>query len=143
MSEQQFICLKQRLENYQCAVGHLAKNVELYADTDLDIIKAGIIQHFELAHELAWKVMQDLLKYEGESELLGSRSVTRLAFNRGLIENGRVWLEMIESRNRSVHTYDEHILNGEFQRIVHDYLPLFLQFQTKMDLVCQNLDSQR
>ncbi|WP_228063519.1 MULTISPECIES: nucleotidyltransferase substrate binding protein [unclassified Pasteurella] len=43
--------------------------------------------------------MQDILKYQGEVELWGSKAETRLAFNRGLIQNGEVWLEMVESRN--------------------------------------------
>lgn len=71
---------QQRFDNYKKAVHYLADEVEKYANTDLDIIKKGIIQSFEITHELAWKVMKDYLKYQGFTELGGPRSVTRLAF---------------------------------------------------------------
>ncbi|WP_273383874.1 nucleotidyltransferase substrate binding protein [Actinobacillus porcinus] len=140
MSEQQVIRLKQRFENYEKAVFHLEKNIQEYSDTTIDVIKAGIIQHFELAHELAWKLMQDILKYEGESDILGSRTATRLAFNRGLISDGRTWLDMIDSRNKTVHTYDDKILNEEFKKVVELYLPLFIQFRDEVTQRCLTLD---
>ncbi|OOF35822.1 nucleotidyltransferase substrate binding protein [Rodentibacter heidelbergensis] len=130
---------QQRFDNYKKAVHYLANEVEKYANTDLDIIKKGIIQSFEITHELAWKLLQDILKYQGEVELWGSKSATRLAFNRGLIQNGEIWLDMIESRNITVHTYDENILNKEFNKVVKDYLPLFIQLKERIEQLWTNL----
>ncbi|OOF42450.1 nucleotidyltransferase [Rodentibacter rarus] len=124
---------QQRFDNYKKAVHYLVDEVEKYSNTDSDIIKKGIIQSFEITHELAWKLLQDILKYQGEVELWGSKSATRLAFNRGLIQNGEIWLDMIESRNLTVHTYDENILNKEFNKVVKDYLPLFIQLKERIE----------
>ena len=132
--------LLQRFENYQKSVSHLESEVAQYADTDLEIIKKGIIQSFEVTHELAWKLMQDFLAYEGETELYGSKSATRLAFNRGMITEGDVWLEMVKSRNLTVHTYDDSLVTLEFEKIVKHYLPLFIAFKHKMEKLCNNLD---
>jgi hypothetical protein len=41
---------------------------------------------------------------------MGSRSATREAFKMGLISNGQRWMDMIESRNNTGHTYNENIL---------------------------------
>ncbi|AGH37930.1 Nucleotidyltransferase substrate binding protein [Bibersteinia trehalosi USDA-ARS-USMARC-188] len=131
---------KQRFDNYQKAVGYLKSESEKYADTDVDVIKKGIIQSFEITHELAWKLMQDILKWEGETEILGSKSASRLAFNRGLITHGEVWQEMIKSRNLTVHTYDVAVLTNEFNKIIHDYLPLFIAFEQRINALCQTLD---
>lgn len=131
---------QQRFEKYQKALAQLASAVAEYADTDIDIIKEGIVQRFEFTHELAWKVMQDILKAQGEVDIFGSKTATRVAFNRGLISQGEVWLDMIETRNITVHTYDEKILNLQFRKITQDYLPHFLQFEQRIEQLCQTLD---
>lgn len=125
---------QQRLANYQKAVAYLADEAEKYADTDLDVIKKGIIQSFEITHELAWKVMQDYLKYQGVTELAEPRNITRIAFQNGLIEDGDNWIAMLGSRNLTLHTYDSAILTDIFRTIIEVYLPLFTQFEQRMGL---------
>ena len=54
--------------------------------------------------------MEDLEKFleaQGILNLYGSRDTTRAAFRNGLIENGEVWMDMVEKRNLTSHTYDE------------------------------------
>lgn len=131
---------QQRFNNYKKAVYQLHSAIEEYADTDMAIIKEGIIQRFEFTHELAWKLMQDILKSQGETDVFGSKSATRLAFNRGIIQQGEIWLAMISSRNITVHTYDENILNTEFNKVVSDYLPLFIQLQKRVEALWEHLD---
>lgn len=131
---------QQRFENYKKAVNRLHSAIEQYGNTDIAIIKEGIIQRFEFTHELSWKLMQDILKGQGETDLFGSKSATRLAFNRGLIQNGEIWLDMIESRNITVHTYNSDILDKEFNKVVKYYLPLFIQFQNRIEQLWQSLD---
>lgn len=130
----------QRFQNYQRSLFHLKNEVTQYGNTNIDVIKKGIIQSFEITHELSWKLMQDILREEGESELYGSKSATRLAFNRGLINQGEIWLEMIKSRNLTVHTYDQQMINEEFDKIIHLYLPVFTSFEQKVSMICSNLD---
>ena len=137
---QQDIRWKQRFDKYKQALHQLESAVLEYADTEIDIIKEGIIQRFEFTHELAWKVMQDYLKAQGEVDVFGSKIATRLAFNRELINQGEIWLDMIETRNIIVHTYDEKILNEQFHKVVNNYLPLFLQFQQRLEKLCQISD---
>ncbi|TNG95210.1 nucleotidyltransferase [Pasteurellaceae bacterium USgator11] len=134
---QQDIRWLQRFENYQSAVAQLNDAVLQYRYTDIDIIKEGIIQRFEFTHELAWKLMKDILLAEGFQDVLGSRSATRMAFNQGLVSEGQIWLDMIDSRNRTVHTYNVQVLTEEFQKIVDVYLPQFLTFKDKVVRLCQ------
>ena len=131
---------KQRFTNYSKALKQLESAVNKYADTEIDIIKEGIVQRFEFTHELAWKLMQDILQEEGFTDIIGSRTATKTAFNRNLINDGDTWLEMIKSRNITVHTYDEKILSQEFKKIVVLYLPLFIQFKQRVEKLCQNSD---
>jgi nucleotidyltransferase substrate binding protein (TIGR01987 family) len=67
----------------------------------------GLIQAFEFTHELAWNTLKDFLEERGVQNLYGSRDTTREAFKTDLIKNGEAWMDMIQSRNLTSHTYDE------------------------------------
>lgn len=118
--------------NYKKALSLLKAGVHDYGFYPESIIKNGIILRFEFTHELAWKVLKDYLLYEGIQNVTGSRSATREAFKIGVISEGQKWMEMIESRNNTVHTYNENILKVEYDKIINQYFPLFIDLQTKM-----------
>jgi nucleotidyltransferase substrate binding protein (TIGR01987 family) len=123
---------KQRYQNYLKALGQLVSALSIYDETAESLIKEGILQRFEFTHELAWKVMKGYLEYEGHQGITGSRSASRLAFSLGLIDDGQVWMDMIESRNRTVHAYDERILEQEFAKVQRAYAKAFRQFADKL-----------
>lgn len=138
---------KQRFSNYTKALLKLEQAVvkvkEDYAldengkidEDDFldDIIKEGVIQRFEYTHELAWNVIKDFLENAGNTNIFGSRDATREAFAAGLIKNGDVWMDMIKSRNKTSHTYNEETADEIFLKIVNEYTPEFKQFQHKME----------
>ncbi len=72
------------------------------------------------------------MTYEGFQDIIGSRRAVREALNKGLITRGEIWIEMIETRNTTVHAYDEKILNIEFCKIVNQYYELLSDFFNKM-----------
>lgn len=123
---------KQRFSNFGRALSQLKQGIEDYPEDSEAIIKEGVIQRFEFTHELAWKVLKDYLEYEGQQNITGSRSATRRAFNLGLIEDGQAWMDMIESRNKTVHTYQETVLELEYGKVRGVYYPCFALFLEKM-----------
>ncbi|SHE63829.1 nucleotidyltransferase substrate binding protein, HI0074 family [Marinomonas polaris DSM 16579] len=123
---------KQRLQNYSVVLQHLNEAVEAYDEKSPNIIKEGVLQRFEFTHELAWKVLKDYLEYEGHQNITGSRTATRLAFNLGLIQDGQIWIDMIESRNKTVHAYDASILETEFSKVRESYNACFIQLKEKL-----------
>lgn len=127
---------QQRFENYQRALKQLNQALAEHDDSAPNIIKEGILQRFEFTHELAWKVLKDYLEYEGHQNITGSRSAVRLAFNLGLIMQGQIWMNMIESRNRTVHAYDESVLIDELTKVRQHYVACFNQFEKTMVAVC-------
>ena len=112
---------RQRFTNYEKSLGHLKMTVEKESLNEIE--KAGLIQFFEVGFELAWKVMKDYLVAEGY-EVKSPRETIKQAFQYGLIEDGTLWLEALEKRNLSAHTYDESILNELEKLIVHTYYPM-------------------
>jgi nucleotidyltransferase substrate binding protein (TIGR01987 family) len=121
---------KQRFSNYQKAINQLSKFIDKENLNELE--DQGLIQSFEYTHELAWNVMKDFLQFEGIQNIIGYRIATREAFSKGLISNGQVWMNMIESRNRTVHIYEESILKIEKEKIINNYYPLFVEFYKEM-----------
>ena len=119
--ENQDIRWKQRFANYQKALVQLGHAVLDYGINPADIIKEATVQRFEFTHELAWKLMKDFLNYEGITNIVGSRGATREAYSKGIIENGELWMQMIESRNATVHTYQESILEKEYNLTTYEH----------------------
>ncbi len=68
---------------------------------------------------------------EGIQGLVGSRSTVREAFKRGLVDDGEVWMDMIEKRNLSSHTYNESVANALAAAIVDRYYAAFLKLQRR------------
>lgn len=140
---------EQRFSNYNKALAKLSQAVEyirhnLLADGNpiddsdsgyvLDeMIKEGLIQRFEYTHELAWNVMRDYAVYQGNSSIGGSRDATREAFQLQLVSDGQVWMDMIGSRNKTSHTYNETTADEIYGKILQEYYPAFLEFQKNME----------
>ncbi|MCA9968703.1 MAG: nucleotidyltransferase substrate binding protein [Anaerolineales bacterium] len=62
----------------------------------------------------------------------GSKDATRQAFKVGLIENGQTWMDMIQSRNLTSHTYDEATA-AKFSIAVRSlYFPEFEMLHAKL-----------
>lgn len=124
----------QRLDNYKSALKQLVSAADVYRSRPLtDLEKQGVIQAFEFTHELAWNVIKDYFEYQGQSSINGSRDATREAFQKNLISEGEVWMEMIRSRNLTSHTYNKNIANDIVEKTIKMYLPVFIQFEFKMD----------
>jgi nucleotidyltransferase substrate binding protein (TIGR01987 family) len=124
---------KQRFDNFNRALHQLTLAVELSRQRPLsDLEKQGVIQGFEFVHELAWNVLKDFLEYEGIQGIVGSRGAVREAFKRGLIEEGETWMDMIEKRNLSSHTYNLEIAAALVSAIIDSYHPAFLALQEEM-----------
>lgn len=124
---------QQRFENFNRALHQLTLAVEFSGKTELsDLEKQGVIQGFKFVHELAWNVLKDFLQYEGIQGLVGSRSTVREAFKRELITEGEMWMDMIEKRNLSSHTYDLELASNLVRTIIDQYYPAFLALQKEL-----------
>jgi nucleotidyltransferase substrate binding protein (TIGR01987 family) len=123
---------KQRFENFQRALKQLSLAMDLKAQRPLsDLEQQGLIQGFEFTHELAWNVLKDYLEMEGIQGLIGSRSTAREAFKRGLVMDGEAWMDMIEKRNLSSHTYNQTVALTIVESIAERYYPAFCELQQR------------
>ena len=102
---------QQRLANYSKAMEQLGNAITTSQQRPLsELEKQGMIQAFEFTHELAWNVMKDYFAWQGNpgnpgiTGITGSRDAAREAFQKGLVEDGESWMEMIKSSNQTSHT---------------------------------------
>lgn len=125
---------KQRFDNYKRALHQLTLAVRLLEQRPLsDLEQQGVIQGFEFTHELAWNVLKDYLEYEGIQGLVGSRGAVREAFKRGLISDGEAWMDMIDKRNLSTHTYNPDVANQLVVAIRDSFHPAFLALLERLE----------
>ena len=133
---QRFSNYKKALEKLQQSIEYIREdyqNEEDNLDEVLDeMMKEGLIQRFEYTHELVWNVMKDYAYYQGNTEIGGSRDATREAFKMNLIKNGHLWMEMIQNRNRTSHTYDKETAEEIYAAIINQYYDAFEDFKKTM-----------
>ena len=70
-------------------------------------------------------VIKDFYEAQGETNIQGSRDAFRLAFNRGLVTNGDVWMQMVKSRALTSHTYNQATAIEILDKIQNQYFALF------------------
>jgi nucleotidyltransferase substrate binding protein (TIGR01987 family) len=134
MSDQD-IRWKQRYKHFKQAFSQLEKAVHLALQRPLsELEEQGLIQSFEYTHELAWNVLKDFLEDQGLKNLYASKDSTREAFKRGLIQNGEVWMDMIQSRNLTSHTYNQKIAREIAEKIIENYVPEFSRLIELMEM---------
>lgn len=129
---------KQRFQNYNKALARLKGAVDLASQRKLsELEEQGLIKAFEFTHELAWNVLKDFFENQGETGILGSRDAVRLAFRRGIIQNGETWMEMIKARNQTSRTYDEEIAESIANNILAEFYPEFVAMQSRFEVLEQ------
>ena len=134
--EQRFVNYKRALLKFSQAVEYINQNfvgvvddIKNHLDTSQtilnDVLKEGIIQRFEYTHELAWNLMKDYAEYQGNANIRGSRDATREAYKMGIISKSEIWMDMIQSRNLTSHTYNQETADEIYLKIVNNYYPAF------------------
>lgn len=124
----------QRLQNFCKAFEQLDDAVQLLRGRELSRLeKQGVIQAFEYTYELGWNLLRDFLKWQGTASLTGSRDTIREAFSVGLIDEGESWMQMLQDRNRTAHTYNEDTAEAILSHIDRVYHELFQRLKARME----------
>ena len=125
---------KQRFQNFEKAYLLLEQSMSI---TNLsDIERAGLIQFFEMTYELAWKLIKDFLQEEGFA-VNSPKDAFKQAFQSALVKDGHVWMDALDDRNLTVHTYDEKTaieIEKKIKEKYHSALKeLYTLFKGKID----------
>jgi len=125
MSNSDPIRWKQRLQQFTKAEQRLSEAlIEGYGVLSR-LEQEGVIQRFEYTFELAWKVLKDLLFYEG-FDVKSPREVIRQAFEVEYLneDDTEVALDALAKRNLLTHTYEEEIMLEALELIEGQFQPM-------------------
>ena len=122
---------QQRFSNYRRALEQLEDFFEPPTLNERE--QQGLIKAFEYTFELAWNTLRDLLRSQGNADLLGSRDTLREAFRLGLVADGEAWMLMIQDRNLTSHTYNRGTAIEIEAHIRDAYLNCFQALRYRLD----------
>lgn len=121
---------KQRYSNLVKAFGQLTNGIVIERPSEIET--QGIIQVFEFTFELAWKALKDYL----ESQNIVAqypRDVVKEAFAYSLIDDGELWIDMLEKRNLLSHTYDKQRAQTAYNLIKDKYYAAISQVVSTLE----------
>lgn len=134
MSQPRNIRWHQRLQNFRTAFNELDEAVSLSHERGLSKLEEqGLIQAFEYTYELAWNTLKDFYQHQGETGIQGSRDTLRLAFERGMVEDGEQWMAMIKSRTLTSHTYNRETARLIAGQILDNYHLLLTKLLERLE----------
>ncbi len=111
----------QRFENFEKASINLNETIECIKQNGINkIYTMALIQAYEIVFELAWKTMKDYLEFNGIITDT-PRETIKEAFSRNIISDGQIWIEMMEARNKTSHTYKEEYAKSLCDDILNIY----------------------
>jgi nucleotidyltransferase substrate binding protein (TIGR01987 family) len=123
---------KKGLDNFKSTLKTLNEFLTLPIKTDRD--KAGIIQAFEFTFEQCWKALQQEASSQGVT--VGSpKAAFTFAMQNQLIDaaDEKLWLEMLEDRIMTSHTYKKELADQVISRIKENYLRAFEMLMKKLE----------
>jgi len=120
---------KQRFRNFEKAFLLFERTLEIRNPSEVE--KGGFIHFYEMAFELAWKLMKDYLEDQGLTAN-SPRQAIKQAFQSGVIDNGQQWIDALEDRNLTTHTYDESTADKVVSAIRTSYFPILRQLYSTM-----------
>ena len=94
-----------QLENFENAIKRLKAALE-YDPLELDIARDAVIQRFEFTFEMAWKSVKLAAKAVGY-DCKSPKGCLKLAYRMDWIKDEEKWLELLEARNLTSHTYNQ------------------------------------
>ena len=118
-----------KFENYSLNLNVLSKAEK--EDLENEFIISGIIDKFFIQFELGWKVLKDLMRYEGRNIAnTGSpREIIKAAYSVYDFIDEDVWLSMLRARNDMTHIYDGNAAKEMVNKILNEYIPAFIKLK--------------
>ena len=114
-----------KFDNYSSALETLRQAKD--QDLENEFVQDGVISKFSLRLDRSWKLMKELLKYEGDkTAATGSpREIIKAAYAYYDWMDEEIWLQMLRDRNDTAHIYDAALAERLVAAIIDRYIPEF------------------
>ncbi|MCD6543792.1 MAG: nucleotidyltransferase substrate binding protein [Flavobacteriaceae bacterium] len=121
---------KYRFENFSKSFKVLERSLEIESPSEVE--RGGVIQFYEMSFELAWKMIKDYLQEEG-FEVKSPRTAIKQGIQMELLGNPHKWMDALEDRNLTAHTYDEETAKRVYASIKNNYYPILRQLYDQLE----------
>ena len=123
---------RQRMESFGTALARLDEACAQPSYTNLE--RAGLVQTFVFSYELGWKVLRDVLLFEGYDPS-SPRDVIRQGFEAGYLDEGdcETFLDAVGRRNLLNHTYRDEMAREAEALIKHRYHPMLRRLHRALE----------
>lgn len=123
-----------KYDNFKAALKNL-KVIYSYHEPYGTVEITGIVGLYEICFEQAWKAMKEILESNGYAEgATGSpKTILKTAFRAGMIQDERLWLDALVSRNNVAHAYNEAIALDIVNLTKERYYDMFLQLEQTIE----------
>lgn len=114
-----------KFENFCKAVANLKEGAEIENMSMVE--EAGLIKLFEICFEQTWKVLKEILEMQGlnPNRIATPKKIFSLAYSAGILPEEEIWIEILQTRNMLIHTYDAEKSSETILKIKSEYLPAF------------------
>ena len=112
------------LKKAYAALERTIKSEAIIGEDLREIYRMAAIKNFELCFELSWKAMQRwLLKEEKslEMKIRSKKDLFRDVYGYGLVTDSNKWIEFLDMRNDTSHSYDDITAEEVFVSIKEFY----------------------
>ena len=119
--------------DYQNSLDRLAESLSEDLSVSSTILD-GTIQRFEFTFELAWKLMREVLEDRGVF-VNSPKMAIKYAFKEQFFEDGQGWIDMLDDRNLTSHTYKQDLAKEIYERIKNKHYVLLKELKIQMGKV--------
>jgi nucleotidyltransferase substrate binding protein (TIGR01987 family) len=107
----------------------LARLNEGLAAPQSDIVRDSAIQRFEFSIDMAWKLLKTCLEEKHGVVCQSPKECFREAYKQKVLPYDEFWLELVDMRNQTSHTYKEELAQNVFERLpkAAEYLAALLK----------------
>lgn len=123
-----------KYENFKAALNNL-KDVYNYEEPYGNVEIAGMVGLYKICFEQSWKAMKEILENQGYAEgATGSpRTILKTAYKAGMIDDEKVWLDALVSRNNVAHAYNESIAKDIINQTKNRYYDMFVELSRTIE----------
>ena len=113
-----------KIENFRKSLAKF-ENADFTRNDPNDFYCEGVLLHFSLTFELAWKALKEVMKLHkiSEADTGSPREILKAAYKTGFIHNENLWLLMADARNILSHVYNEDNAQEYFNLLRDDFIP--------------------
>lgn len=95
----------------------LARLDEALAAPKTDLARDGAIQRFEFTVDMGWKLVKTCLEEKYGVVCQSPKECFREAYRQKMLAYDEFWLELVDMRNLTSHTYKEEVAKSVFERL--------------------------